>query len=231
MARIIQFRGKEKVLDAFDKMNVPAWALFTDKELFTKGIGEEMLGECLDLLSSGDSLPLYRLKVYEGFTDASLIKDKTPCDGSFTFSFNDNADYDGPYGETNRKNKLFQRLEALEDRVINGIEPEEGKETLGSIAMGLLKEPAQLAQMIDIGRALIGLPPMYNGMQSYQAALPANTIGNVNTIDEGERIGKALMILEKNDLKLVIHLEKLAAMSEKNKAGFQSLLSMLDMMQ
>jgi len=229
MARLIQFRGKEKVLDAFDKMNVPAWALFTDKELFTKGIGEEMLIECLDLLSQGDSLPLYRLKVYEGITDASQIKDKTPCDGSFTFSFNEDQNYDGPYGETNRKNKLFQRLEALEDKVINGAEPEGEKETLGSVAMGLLKEPAQLAQMIDIGRALLGLPPMYQ-QQTYPATLPANTIGNINAVDNGERIGKALMILEQNDPKLVIHLEKLAAMSEKNKTGFQSLLSMLDMM-
>lgn len=225
MAKAVQFRGLDNVLEAYDNAKIEAWSIWNDKQFLTKGIDRESLVAFLECLNDGESKGVYTLRVYEDVDNIKAIKAKTDYDGSFNFILHQytEADKSSYYG------RLTEKITALEEK-ISGVEPQEEKETLGSIAMNLLKEPAQLAQMIDIGRAILGMRPLYNNMQQSYQSLPANTIGNVNAIDTGERIGKALLTLEKNDPKLVQHLEKLAAMSEKNLQGFQSLLSMLDMM-
>ncbi len=222
MAKAIQFRGIDNVLTAYDNVKVEAWSIWNDKQFLTKGIGKDTLETFLQALDEGQSKGMYTLRVYEEIDNVRDIKAKTDYDGSFNFILNEY----GPGPANERNSKILDRLGAIEQK-LDGNEPEEEKETLGSIAMGLLKEPAQLAQMIDIGRALLGLQPMY-GQQAYQQLPSINNAIGATPTDNGERIGKALIILEKNDPKLVEHLEKLAHISTTNKMTFKFLLTTLE---
>lgn len=226
MAKAVQFRNRDQVEKAFSNLKIECWSIWNDKQLLTKGCGEDMLCEFLDLLENGSSQAIYTIRFYEDISDAKLIKEKTPADGSFNFILKELVNGSDYFREDNKKNRLFERLGAIEEKLFAEDEPE--KETIGSVFMGLLKEPAQLAQMIDIGRSLMGMKPIYD-QPAYQQ-LPANTIGGIPATSEEKihRVQMALETLERNDVDLLIHLEKLAKISETSKGMFKMLLTTLD---
>ena len=125
--------------------------------------------------------------------------------------------------------EVLNRLEAIEEK-LSGKDEEEGDEEtiggIGGIVVGLLKEPEKLAQLISIGKSLLGITPK----QPMQPAAAISGIDVSGPGSEAEKIQTAVAVLQRNDPQIGDHLTKLAYMSENDKATFKYLLSMLDKM-
>jgi len=235
-SKYIQFRGASAVMKAYQMQDVEAWAIFNGKELFTKGCGIEMLKQMLTMLENSGCT--YTLKVYQDFDDDSLsqIKDKTPYDGSFTFKLiNEEEDF-GPYTYSNQKNKLLQRIEALEKEKADLLDEEE--ETLEDILIGAIKEPQKLLGLVNTAKAIFGITPTF--APQFQTA---QTMGNVEQVqqntnvqkhewseDELMRIGNAIDVMKRYDESIVEHLEKLSKIAINNTGQFNFLINALNTM-
>lgn len=236
----VQFRGKDQVLQAFSARSVPVWGIWQDKTLQFKGEGEEDLRTFLTMLAEGGSKAVYTLKIFEDITDPKEVKEKTEADGSFNFQLyqydSDGEEEGGKYGETNRKNRLFQRLEAIENK-INGIgeadDVPEFSDVIRDEVIGVIQNPEKLVQWVSIIKGLF-TPGINNQQQQhYQPALAS--IGKIETEttlsmteqEKQNRLISAITILENADPKLLEHLEKLAMMAQDNPAKFKMLIGML----
>lgn len=131
MARGIDHREKETVLDAYRFTDLPNWAIFAGTEpviSYAKGSiseGEEILNNYLGLIEQSPTKTVYTLRTYAGGTTS--ITNKTPYSGSTTFMLNQDADVTadpktgvmvlsqgmGRIGATN-DTLLLQRLDKLE---------------------------------------------------------------------------------------------------------------------
>ena len=231
MAGSVQFRGIDQVMKAFENRDVQAWSIWQHKQFMFKGMGEGDLQGILEMIGDGSTNAIYTIKVYEKITAASDIKSNTPDDGSFNFRLNgDNQEITGiQYYKQKQDLNLSQRMEKIEQMLIDKEhEPEDEPETIGSVVMEVIKDPAKAMVWIDIIKSILspGGKPL--------TPLPAAAMGNVNTAeiteDMLERIGNVIDRLYKNDAHILQHLEKLADISEKNPSQFKILLSMLDKM-
>lgn len=230
MYEALLFRGRANVVKAFTDRGVEAWAIFHKKELTNKGMGAEELNAFLEMIEDNGTRAVLKLKIYEGVTDILQIKEKTEADGSFSFSLQGADEYegDGMYSNSNRKNKLYERLGRIEERLAETEEDETEPETgsVGAVFLDLLKNPSQLAHLIEIGKSLLGL----NHPQPAQS-IPAQRVGYTGDDGDAYRIAAAIDKLEKLDHDLATHLEKLAAIAENNPSQFKFLLSTLDTLQ
>lgn len=235
MAAAFQIKGAENVIEAYNNRGVKAWSIFQGKQFLTKGIDSEELQTFLDLISEG-TRAVYTLKVYD-IDDPKLIKEKTEADGSFNFVLQptyseDRAGYiERNYGESNKANRLYERLGKIEEKLF--AEPEEPEEkSIGSIITGLIENPGELMQLVQIGQ-MLGLLPQRAMPQP--ALVPARTIGNAGTEqpvsneERLQRLANAIDTLEKNDPKLIEHLEKLAEISQVKASQFKFLIQALEM--
>lgn len=240
-----QIRGADNVIQAFKNRDVKSWAIFQGKQFLFKGDDETDLQSVLEFIANGSKV-VYTLKVYDSLTQKE-VKEKTDSDGSFNFILLDEGeDYDqhAQYANSNRAGKLYERLRAIEDHIagIGQIEPEEKPETFEDILKGFIKEPDALIKLINAGKMILGINPGPN-INGYPAQpAPAyngqgQRIGNINksmTTPAGtpeerlNRLASAIDILEKNDPKIVEHLEKLASISEGNINQFNFLLQALE---
>lgn len=230
MMASIQFYGIKPVLTAADNRKCPKWAIFQNKQFLFKYEDEnetesiEFLNTVLDNLKH--STAVYTLQFYE---DTVKIKANTPHDGSFNFRLVEEE-------ERQHRNDMYrtgnsavlQKLEAIESR-LNQIEEEEEDESedlggIAGIALGLLKEPEKLSQLITIGKSLLGMNQ--NNLRPIQGKVAGIDVSSI----EAEKIHLAIETLKKNDPEIVKHLEKLAAISEQEKGMFKQLLFMLDKM-
>jgi hypothetical protein len=243
MAKPITFFGADSLLQGFKNTAAEGWSISAGSQFLTKGIGAETLKSFLILLDEGTKNTIYTLRIYEDIDDAKKIKEKTEADGSFNFVLADKDSewHDGQYSDTNRRNKLLERLgnvEAVIAKMASGNddeeEPEEEKSFIGAITDSI-KSPEDILKLVNIGKAILGMQPIPipQGFATI-GSIPGDTPGSSATqttadIDMVQRAQTAINILEKNDPHLVQHLEKLAKISEQNKTQFQNLLSMLDM--
>lgn len=247
MAVGVQFFGIDSVLDAAKNFKCAAWAIFIRSSLFMKYEGDDMsdsiamLEQCLTSLEPSGTDAVYTIKFFEPVDNKPIkINEKSVCTaGSFNFKLTDPAMREqralGYAAQSSGLlNQVNQRIDKLEELFIKFMEqtepePEEEPETVGTVLIDALKNPDHLMSLINAGKALLGFP--------IQEQKP-HVIGNVNQAAEQQpveydeqmiaRLQTAVNTLEKNDPKLVEHLEKLAAMSENDKGTFQFLLSMLD---
>lgn len=228
-------------MEAAENLNCPAWGIFISRNLFTKFESDNMpeslqfLQKNLEALSKSGTTGIYTLKFFENEKGGIKINERTVCDGgSFNFKLIEPEEREmkligsssqyGVIAEMKAKiDMLEKKLEQAEE-----YEPEEEK-SIGAIVMDMLKRPDELAQLVNIGRAALGLP-----IQNIPASIgslpsPAIVMGHEQKEKDLERLGNAIDVLEKNDARLVDHLEKLAKMSTDNPEQFRATVSMLDL--
>lgn len=234
----VQFFGARSVLQAFTARGLQTWGLFQSKQFINAGDGADELQTFLEMLSTASDA-VYTLKVYRD-VDSDDITDKTECNGSFNFKLTAAGATHGATQVTgtgsttgdiivNKIRGLVEEeiSEAIERR-LNG---ESKKKDFGEIISGYLEDPDSL---IGVLTALKGLfVPKQAG-----SFTPA-TIGTVGTAAPQNnhamapqqtseqimhRIAAAIDILQKNDPKILEHLEKLAMLSQDDPDLFELLI-------
>jgi hypothetical protein len=241
----IQYYGVDAVLEAAKNFRCAAWAIFIRSSLFMKFEDNDLntslsfLEQALISLEPGGTDAIYTIKFFEPAEGGKILKinEKSVCTaGGFTFKLTDPVQREQRMiGYANNPqiaaiDKRMERLEQMFEKLMTN-EPEPEPETVGTVLIDALKNPEQLMNLINAGKMLLGFP--------IQEQPPIHAIGNINhaaaqtetpQYDEQliVRLQTAVATLEKNDQKLVEHLEKLAAMSENDKGTFSFLLSMLD---
>lgn len=108
-------------------------------------------------------------------------------------------------------------------------------EGITGIITGLLKEPEKLAQLINIGRTLLGgpvntgYPAGIGNVQRTGEPYPAIG-GEVNPEARLLRLSAAIDQLEAADPEIVEHLEILARVARENPVKFKNLISMITLL-
>lgn len=236
-----QFFGVQQVISAAGNLKCPAWAIFIGRQLFCKYEGTDehesldLLQQNLETLEQGQTTAIYTLKFFEVEEGKKIkINERTVCDGgSFNFKLVDPEQRMERYGAVaiNGSNQMIsemrkemQELRQMISQQRENEYDESEPETIGSVLIDAIKNPDQLFNLINAGRALFGLPVQNP---------PAVAIGGIGDAagskeDQLQRLSNAIDILEKNDPKIVDHLEKLAEIATKNPMQFKMLLTMLD---
>jgi hypothetical protein len=251
----VQFRGISNVLKAYNYKEVEVWAIFEGKRLQHKGNGETELTEYLNLLALGGSNATLILKIYEEITDPREVKSNTADDGSFSFKMMDiDEDPDYQFRSTRSQSmgrlgdvllKMDERLQLLE----SGIDEPEGiGKALETAMIGAIEDPQKLGAMIDIIKGLFSTGPKPVAALGNVHRITTNepltvdnnpaqaTSGNEyeqretekTFQDQVKRLGAAIDTLSEADPRLVVHLEKLAAVASRDPKKFQGLISMID---
>lgn len=233
MASSIQFKGIDSVVAAYENRDVPAWSLWQGKQFIFKyegnsiDEGSQQLTEYLNMLAQSTNA-IYTLKVYED-VPGGKIKSNTPDDGSFNFKINADSQEitNNQYSRMNNSNAILERLERMEQRLIER-EEEEGDEEPES-KLGLIGEIISHPTIQPIAQAFItnilGIGKT-NGTAA-PAQMPRAAISGIN---DDAILSEAIKELTAHDPKLPEHLAKLAALAKENPQGFQFLLTTLDNM-
>jgi len=260
MAGAVQFYGKDQIMEAAQNVEIPAWAIYhSGKNLFTKYECDDLeesisvLHGALDLLQKNRGDAIYAIKFFEIPEGQKRIKinEKTVCDGgSFNFKMisaeQREANHIG-YLQTNQVIEYEKKIMRLEQDLkdLKNTEPPE-PETIGSIALDLLKRPDELAQLVNIGRMALGMPQAnfgaIGGFKKIGEGNPSaeknphNGPWNDRTEQTNEResqvdrLASAIDTLEKYDPNLVEHLEKLAKIATDNPDEFKGKIGIIDML-
>jgi hypothetical protein len=248
----VQFKGKDQVLSAYESRKVEVWSLWQGRQFLTKGTGVEELDAFISMLAENSTNAIYTLMIFEGM-QVKDVKSKTEHDGSFNFRLNSetqeitNAQYSAANSNKAVLAELAEIRKRLDDEEDEDEEEEEPQDIMGIIG-GILKDPEKLEKFIDLGKRLSGQPvqPAHMGTAT-RIADNSNAVGqssaghlassggpaeNLSHQADREslvkRLGIAIDTLEKNDPKIVLHLEQLAGIAVNNPAQFKFLLSMLE---
>ncbi len=249
MSDPVQFFGKDQVMQEVEERNCPAWAIFIRRNLYRKYEGDSMtesldqLSHVLDTLSASGTEALHLIKFYEGDRGSRKINESTKCDaGSFTFKITDPEERQAKQlGYINTQANLIAAkkmwdLEQANKELKQALEgKDDSGQSIGEIARDYLQRPDELAQLINIGRVLLGYPV---------ANFPNASIGRVTRAGEStaedqpaaetdldknlEDLGEAVDILSAGDPKFVARLQKIAKMKKENPEQYNTLISMLD---
>jgi len=204
--------------------------------------GTDILEKLLESIEHSPAI--YTLKLFkQRGTKEIIINEKTVCDLSFNFKLNDAPDiYTRPTGRgvMARERITIEQLNEKLDAVINGEQAPQEK-SIGEVIGEALRDPVKLNEWIGTIRDIKNLfaPTMQPaGMGNFQhatAQIPAAPGGADNIADPAaekillvERLSEAIDRLEKNDPKIVEHIEKLASISEQNPALFKMLITNLE---
>lgn len=235
----VQFYGIDQVMMASRNYKCPAWGIFVNGALFSKCEGGDlssslaMLEQMLEMLQETNSTGIYTIKFFECPEGETIkINQKTVCDGgSFNCKLVDEQQRIGRGLAVSGFHEMRAEIEELKKQLA-AKEEEEEEPSIGSVVVDLLKDPAQLGQLINIGRSLLGMP-----VQQYGApGIGTTRIGTDAIVpevvsesqeDKLTRLGNAIDTLEQSDPALVDHLEKLAKMAKENPDHFKSILSFL----
>lgn len=245
MAGAVQFYGKDQVMDAVEKIECPAWAIFhSGNRLFTKfeeddlNVSTATLEQALDMLMMNPNDAIYILKFFRipKGQNSIEINEKSVCNhSSFNFkTITPAAREQNQIGYFNQAASLTyeKRIMKLEQE-LKEAQAQEEPESIGSVLLDLLKQPNELAQIVNIGRVALGLP-----VQNYGNSIGATRIGGQNDTpaipankeEQLERLANAVDTLEKHDPDLVGHLEKLAKMAVENPKDFKARIGLLDIL-
>ena len=240
MGATVQFFGLDNVMKAAENINCSAWGIYINRAMFTKYEGASlteslaMLQRNLEALEEAGTTGIYTLKFFEPRGKEKIkINEKTTCDGgSFNFKLIEPAEREAKllagssqYGIISQMQKDIDALKKEKQDLEDALSDE--PDTIGAVVLDLIKNPAQLAQLINVGRSLVGLPAKNFGAAIGALpgeAMPSDMPGQTSM----DRLEHALDTLEKADPTLILHLEKLARLSVDNPKQFQGILSMLD---
>jgi len=251
MAVGIQLRGMQQVMDAYDNLEVKIWAIYSYKNLLIKGEGAAELKSFLDLICRNATEAPYTLKVYEDLTDPKQVKEKTEASGSLNFKLGaDDFEAIGSPVYTGRQStaEMFNQIRELKEEIKQLREGSGQPETVQEAVIGLLQNPGEAAQLIMAFKEVVSslfsnnnAPAAAPVVRAYQDAPRPAAVGNIQqtpmsntprdlTDTEKEKIAAAVDTLIEKDPKIADHMEKLAAIAERNPTQFQLLLITLDNM-
>jgi hypothetical protein len=250
----VQFYGVDKAIEAYENCKIPAWGLFSGKQLLCRYTGND-LDEGAKLLEDfiskiEESTATYTLKVFEQEGNKPVkIKEKTECDSSFNFKIDEQEIFTQRQEQRGYGNRALgatlssidERLKKIEELPIEEESEEEtfqesiGKAIQQSI-IGAIQNPEQPNLLVDLLKGVLNVPvskPAIGNVRTTSAIAGLET-GNANASvkergDKLQRLGDAIDILEKHDEKLVEHLEALAKIAVNNPQKFQRLIAMIDM--
>lgn len=241
----VQFFGKEAVLQAYNSRGIDTWAIFDGKNMVFPGEGEELLSDILDKLEGGSAA--YTLAVYNNGIPSNQLTNRTENNGAFRFKLDKDA---RAVGNVQRAGSggdpVLQEIntmlaaevrDILRER-INGVRKDEPKEETWT---DILKEtirtnPGVVVQTIGAIKdffntgnvsafapvALGAVKPQIAGMVNETTQHSAEGVD----IDQ-DRWEAVLQRLENADPDILIHLEKLATMAEKEPSKYKMALSFL----
>ena len=228
MAQGVQFKGEDKVLQAYINRGIPSFAIFLGSQLILPypcdniETGRAALSDFLQAISEGTNA-VYTLKVYEDLDEKGKIKDKTPSDGSFNFQLwgQNMSVYDGQQARINGMNEMVSRLSAIEKKLGDGPE----------------KEPTIYDHVLDfcetdvgkiVAPQLIGGVLRMLGMANNQPVFNPPNLGAIRGIPESDQLTNAIEVLKQYDPKLPEHLFKLAQLAKADPGQFAMLIMMID---
>lgn len=235
MAGAVQFFGIDPVIKAYTLQQIDCWGLFQGKQLLTAGSGLDSLQQFLNMLSPGGSAAVYILKMYRGCEDPDTIDDSTPANASFNFKLLGEGAGMGGNGYGNNTTVLLARIAALEkEKAERDAEGEE--ETIKSALIGLLHEPEKIPHLIQGFKMLFGgaapmqsLPVSVGNIPAVRAGADSQLISGTNE-ERLQRLSAAVSNLERNDPKILEHLEALAKLSNNNPTFFNMMITQLEKM-
>lgn len=237
----VQFYGIDDVMEAAENRKCGCWGIWINGKLFSKyesiDFDESMQILLQNLESLGKSSSgIYTLKFFESDKTAIKINEKTVCDGgSFNFKLVEPEERQQRaigWAEQQQTKHLETRIEKLEKEKAALLQEE--PETIGTVIRDLVRQPDQLAQLVNIGRALFGLPvqniPMGAiGSTRIGQTETAHPVQVVHSDEDLQRIGDAIEVMGTQDPRIVEHMEKLARMAKENPTQFQATVAMLDL--
>jgi hypothetical protein len=137
MGKAVQLRGTPQILAAFDRIEIPTWALFYENKCLFKCVGESMsdskatLEGFLKQLERSNTTAMYDLRFYEDLKDKKKIKAGLDPDYSYNVMLFDAEEYPSPGTVTRREGyaQILQRMDEFEARqAIRAKEEEEAEE-------------------------------------------------------------------------------------------------------
>ncbi len=239
----VQFYGIDRVMQAAENYNCPAWVIFISRAMFAKYEGTDIqeslasLNTYLDMLQENTSAGTYLIKFFESEPGKPVkITEKSICTGgSFYFKLHSIEEREQRFigaAQTWKGNNELSELRSeisdlkmqLQEALSADQEPVQ-QDTIGSVLMDAIKNPEQLMNLINVGRVLMGMEPKLAAVGSLPGA--AAVPGEQDQEQLLQRLGNAIDTLQKADPQLVEHLETLAKIAAENPQKFRSLLSML----
>jgi hypothetical protein len=251
VSKSVHFRNEEQVLEAYRNRDVPAFAVWQDKQFLFKyegdsiEDGETQLKSWVDMLAQNQSSAIYTVCVYEDWEAGTKIKDTTPYDGSFNFRLYDNpSGYLPPqqyvqYQQQGGSLKVLldkmsaqqQEIERLKSVIDQGGEGDEEDNALGIV--GKLLEHPVLGPALQplIQRLAGGIADVVLGKDEGEG-VPAQVrrISGVAIENGDARLVSAIERLQKQVDDLPALLEKLALLAEKKPTQFLFYKQMLQSM-
>lgn len=224
----VQLIGRDAVLNRFNKFDTDTWALYQGKQFIVGGVGEEQLSDWLSDLTTSGSTAQYVLRMYDADQPPTAATGNADYVASINFKLVDTYEGQGIHGHSV---KLMQRLEAIEKR-LDAEQQEEETESINDVIMGWLTEPEKLGMVVGAAKQLFGL-------SGAMPPAPVQAIAGFNVGKDNEQItpGKeqqlqvlstALDILEKADPNIVMHLDKLAKLSQTDPLIFAGAIAKID---
>ncbi len=222
----VLFRGSDKVLKAYERVDIPAWALCNGKDIIFSFSGENqsegyaMLKECLNALEENDSQAILHLRVYDELK--GKITSATPYSNSFPFALFDPED--GMVHMPRGKSVLLARISALEEQLQKKEEEDDQVEEKPSGFMGKIGQLLERPEIQDrLVQAAIGaiqnifgqskLPATMAGIPGAQTATAPQTEGSMYdklSADQQNKLREAMELLMARDPQIGDHLLKLA---------------------
>ncbi len=230
---VIDFRGKEAVLNAYELSKIQTWAVFNRSNIMQPGEGEESLGTYLELLQDQLGKSTYTLRLYKGFSPDD-ITNKTEFNSSFSFQLCDG--YTNGYGMSGMGGgnmALMAKITALEKKLKDAEEDKPEKRTIGSTMLGWIEnvdDVVKLAgvigmfmnkttaeQNMQIVSSLAGIEPKRAGVPAPVVAADTDA-GEIEITEEQEKVliryANVIERGEKCDPEFLQHMESLVLLAE-----------------
>lgn len=256
MARPVQFRNTAAIMQAFVNSDVKAWAVFSDKQLLSKAVGDtleesrQILEGLLKSMEKSNTSAIYTLCLYEDIKERRKIKISTEPDFSYNFTLFDNDEYPAPGTVTRREGyaRLEDKLETLQAQIalmVKGDEEEDDDETVGKPASGWLgaidkildnpkvqeklgeKLMGWFDQLLTSTPATMQSPKQIGAMGSTGDAAPPGPITEI-TQDQYDKINSSIAILASIDPQLGDHLAAIAKLAREKPQKYKNLITMLN---
>ena len=241
----VAFRGVNQVVAAYGNNDMPAWSIWSGKEMMfafcTDDIeeGKEMLRTTLKDLYNGGSEAQFALRVYEDMPATGKIKSNTPWDRSFSFVLYGDEEY-SPYraGRMSYSKEADEKIQAMQKEIddlklalLEAEEPEEKPDGINGIIAGIMEMPgikqalaAKLAGFINTV-----IPFGGNPQPAAVAGLPEGNqpIPSLLDAEQQAKVQQAINVLCTKDAKLGDHLMKIAEIALSNIKQYNGMVAML----
>lgn len=227
MAGSVQFKGRQKVIEAFENSGVECWYIFQHTQAMMKGKGAESFAAYIDMVCGGGdgiSNAIYTCRLYDDVKDYKKLKPNTPYDYSFNFRLNlDNMEITG--GQYNSlKNYTDLKAEMAEIKaLLLETEPveEEKPNQLGMIG-DIIANPAIAPIVPTLLTALV------NKIFNTDIQPPTELSAAISGVHDEAALQAAVHKLKKHDPNFTAHLVKLEAIAAKSKPIFDTFIKSLE---